>query len=173
MDILILAIIAIHVCVDHPPAPLDWSLVPAILAVADTGSLSAAAVRLERSQPTLGRQIARAEAALGLTLFTRHPRGLTLTEAGAALIPAARAVQAAAMDLALAAAGRDQALRGTVRITASQLGAHHVLPRIIARLRQDHPDIALDLLASDSSDNLPLREAEIAVRMFPSTQPDL
>lgn len=156
-----------------PLSQLDWSLVPALLAVADTGSLSAAAARLGRSQPTLGRQIAQAEATLGLTLFTRHPRGLTLTEAGAALLPAARAMDAAAHDLTLAAAGRDHALSGTVRISASQLVAHHILPPILARLRREHPGISIDLAPSDNPDNLLLREADIAVRMFPSTQLDL
>lgn len=77
---------AIHSCMDNP----DWTLYRSFLAVAEAGSLSAAARALRLSQPTLGRHMAELEHALGTVLFTRLPRGLTLTEAGAALLPAAR-----------------------------------------------------------------------------------
>lgn len=71
----------------------DWSLWQAFLAVADTGSLSAAAVRLGLTQPTLGRQIKRLEADLGLSLFARVARGLIPTETAQMLIPRARLVR--------------------------------------------------------------------------------
>ena len=64
---------------------LDWSLVQAFLAVAETGSLSAAARQLSTSQPTLGRQIKAIEAQLGAELFRRQPRGFALTQTGADL----------------------------------------------------------------------------------------
>ena len=81
---------------DNPLSSLDWSLVQAFLAVAETGSLSAAARKLGTSQPTLGRQIARMEEALGLTLFNRRPRGLELSKHGKMIVPAAKAMQEAA-----------------------------------------------------------------------------
>ncbi|WP_370162266.1 LysR family transcriptional regulator [Limimaricola soesokkakensis] len=55
-------------------ANLDWSLIRAFLAVAETGSLSAAARALGTSQPTLGRQVKAMEAQLGAELFHRRPR---------------------------------------------------------------------------------------------------
>ncbi|GAA6188485.1 LysR family transcriptional regulator [Litorivita sp. NS0012-18] len=156
-----------------PLARLDWALVQAFLAVAETGSLSGAAKRLGSSQPTLGRQISLLEASLGLTLFTRHPRGLSLSEEGARLRPAAERMQAAMRDIALTAAGRDTRLQGTVRITASEVVSHHILPPIIAQIRQQEPGIQVVLLPSDSTENLLYREADIALRMYRSTQLDV
>lgn len=152
---------------------LDWTLTRSFLAVAETGSLSAAARQLQLSQPTLGRHITDLEAALNLPLFTRQPRGLAPTEAALALIPHARAMRAAAAQLALAAAGQDGALHGTVRITASRIVAHHILPPMLADLRQQEPGIQIELAASDESENLLFREADIAVRMYRPTQLDL
>lgn len=152
---------------------LDWSLVRAFLAVAETGSLSAAARQLAQSQPTLGRQIKLLEDHLGLALFERRPRGLALTETGASLLEPAQAMRAAFGQLELAAAGQDAALRGTVRITASQVVAHYVLPPIIANIRRQEPDIQIELVPTDASENLLYREADIAVRMYRSQQLDV
>lgn len=153
--------------------PLDWSLIRSLLAVAEAGSLSAAARDLGLSQPTLGRQVQAAEAALGVAIFRRHPRGLELTEAGAALLEPAREMKVAAAKLSLLAAGRETRLSGTVRISASMVTAHYSLPPILARLRADEPEIEIELHASDASDNLLWREADIAVRMYRPDQPDL
>ncbi|MBI1216933.1 MAG: LysR family transcriptional regulator [Rhodobacteraceae bacterium] len=152
---------------------LDWSLIRSVLAVAEAGSLSAAARVLGLSQPTLGRQVQAAEEALGVALFRRHARGLALTEAGAAMVAPAREMQAAAARLSLIAAGRETQLSGTVRISASMVVAHHILPPILARLRADEPEIEIELHASDATDNLLWRETDIAVRMYRPEQPDL
>ncbi len=154
-------------------ASLDWALIRAFLAVAEAGSLSAAARALGLSQPTLGRQIQAAERALGGPLFRRHARGLTPTEAGAALIGPAREMQAAAARLMLAAAGRDARLSGTVRIAASVAVSAYVLPPLLARLRQEEPEIEIELSPSDRSDNLLYREADIALRMYRPEQLDV
>ncbi len=158
-----------HECMDT----LDWSLVPSLLAVADHGSLSAAARATGQSQPTLGRHIALAEARLGLPLFARTPRGLTPTEALQAMLPAARAMADASHALHLAAAGREVALKGTVRLTASRIMAAHVLPPILAALRTAEPEIDLELVPSDRQENLLQREADIALRMVRPVQADL
>lgn len=149
---------------------LDWTLTRSFLAVAETGSLSAAARVLNLSQPTLGRHIAEMEAALGLPLFTRQPRGLAPTEAATALLPHARAMRDAAASLALAAAGRDADLHGTVRITASRIVAFHILPPMLATLRASHPGIEVELVPTDTTENLHFREADIALRMYRPTQ---
>lgn len=158
---------------DKVLASLDWSLVQAFLAVAEGGSLSAAARALGSSQPTLGRQIATLEAALGAELFRRHPRGLSLSETGSAMLPAAQAMREAAARLSLAAAGGDHGLSGTVRLTASVVVAHFLLPPILARLRREAPGITIELVASDSSENLLFREADIAIRMYRPEQLDM
>lgn len=151
----------------------DWTLYRSFLTVAETGSLSAAARALHLSQPTLGRHIADLEAGLQTTLFTRAARGLVLTDAGAAMVPAARAMRDAAAQLALLAAGQGQSLQGTVRLTASRVVSHHLLPPMLADLRRHEPGIEIELVPSDSSENLLFREADIALRMYRPTQGDV
>lgn len=151
----------------------DWSLLRSFLAVAESGSLSGAARVLGLSQPTLGRHITETETALKLTLFTRTARGLALSVAGTALLPHAQAMQEAAQALSLAAAGRDADMSGTVRITASQIMATYILPAMLADLRMREPQIEIELVPSDTSENLLFREADIAVRMYRPTQLDL
>ncbi len=152
---------------------LDWSLIRSVLAVAEAGSLSGAARATGISQPTLGRHVQAAEAALGVSLFTRVTQGLVLTEAGQALLPAARAMQAAAAELALTAKGHTSGIEGTVRLTASRVVSHLILPPILARIRAGAPGIQIDLVPSDTSENLLFGEADIALRMYRPTQGDL
>lgn len=152
---------------------LDWSLVQAFLVVAETGSLSAAARQLDTSQPTLGRQVRAMEGVLGVELFHRKPKGLELTEAGTALLPAARAMRKAAGEIALTAAGRSEGLKGVVRITSSIMVSHHLLPPIVARILQRHPEIEIEIVPSDTSENLLFREADIAIRMYRPEQLDV
>ncbi len=152
---------------------LDWTLIQAFLAVAEHGSLSAAARAVGVSQPTMGRQVRAAEAALGIELFTRRKRGLELSDAGQALLPAAQAMGEAAARLSLLAEGRNNTPAGIVRITASDIVAHHLLPGILADIRQKEPFIELEILPSNETKNLLFRESDIAVRMYRPTQLDL
>ncbi|MBW6507509.1 MAG: LysR family transcriptional regulator [Rhodobacteraceae bacterium] len=154
-------------------APPDWTLLRSLLSVYETGSLSAAARSLGLSQPTLGRHIRALEVGLGQPLFTRAADGLRPTEAAASLVPHARAMREAAAKLALVAAAQRQGLAGEVRISASRIVAHHLLPPIIAGLRSEHPEIEITLVASDTSENLMFREADIALRMYRPTEPEL
>ena len=158
---------------DKTLSQLDWSLIRAFLAVAETGSLSGAARELSQSQPTLGRQIKLLEDQLGLRLFERQVRGFDLTPTGESLLEPARAMRDAFGQLSLRAAGRDDKMRGTVRITTSDVMARHALPLIIAEIREAEPDIQIELVPSDASENLLFREADIAVRMYRSTQLDV
>jgi DNA-binding transcriptional LysR family regulator len=151
----------------------DWSLIRVFLAVAETGSYSAAARRLGSSQPTVGRQVAALETAVGAPLFQRHAQGMRPTAAGAELLGPAREMERAARALALTAAGKADAMSGTVRVTASVAMAQHVLPPIVARIRETLPEVAIELVASDATDNLLFREADIAVRMFRPDQLDV
>lgn len=158
---------------DNALSKLDWSLVQSFIAVAESGSLSGAARNLGLSQPTLGRQIKALEQQIGAELFLRQPRGLVPTQAGAALLTPAQAMQDAAARLALTAAGQQERLAGTVRITASVATSLWHLPPIIARIRREEPGIEVELVPSDESRNLLFREADIAVRMFRPTQLDI
>ncbi|MVO15404.1 LysR family transcriptional regulator [Parasedimentitalea huanghaiensis] len=155
-----------------PPLP-DWSLIQSFLAVAETGSLSGAARRLNRSQPTLGRHIQSLEQDLGSQLFERHARGLRLSADGTRLLPMAQQMNAQMNAIALNVAGQSQQLQGTVRITASVFASHYLLPPILAHIRKEEPLIELELAPSDSSENLLFRAADIAVRMYRPSQLDI
>ncbi|WP_404401638.1 LysR family transcriptional regulator [Pelagibacterium halotolerans] len=142
-------------------------------AVAEHGSLSAAARALGVSQPTIGRHIEALEIGLGAKLFERSLSGFTPTELGLrAYEPVRQAAQALA-EAELYAAGSSMVLGGSVRITASVVTSHYTLPPMLRRLRDEFPDIALEVVPTDSPENLLMREADIAVRMFRPTQLDL
>jgi DNA-binding transcriptional LysR family regulator len=152
---------------------LDWTLIRSFLAVAEHKSLSAAARALSLTQPTIGRHVDALEAALGVVLFTRSVHGLKLSDAALDLVPHAKAMAATAAALARAASGEAADERGTVRITASDVVGAEVLPGILAQARAVHPAIAFELALSNRTENLMLREADIAVRMVRPTQRNL
>ena len=149
----------------------DWSQIQSFAAVAEHGSLSAAARTLGSSQPTLSRHIAQLEAEMGARLFERSRGGMALTAQGAELMHHAQAMADAAARFE--PTSTSPGLSGTVRITASRVVAHFTLPPIIAQIRLTHPEIEIELVASDSTDNLLRREADIALRIGEPTQPDL
>ena len=157
-----------HICMDV----LDWTLTRSFLAVAESGSLTGAARRLGLSQPTLSRHITDLESKLG-PLFHRQPRGLAPNDAALALLPHAKAMEEAAARLSLAAAGREEAPTGTVRITASRVVSFHILPSVLGDLRRAEPGIDIDLVPSDTSENLLMREADIALRMYRPDQAEV
>jgi len=152
---------------------MDWNQLRSFLATADTGSLSAAARRLGLSQPTLSRQMVALEQALGVTLFERVGRAVQLTDAGAALVEHARAMGAAADELALAASGQAQEAEGPVSVSASDAVAAWLLPPIVARLRDQAPGIVVEVISSNALADLRRREADIAVRHLRPDHPDL
>lgn len=154
-------------------AGIDWNLIRSFAAVADTGSLSAAARRLRASQPTIGRHVGELEASLGVVLFRRGRRGYELTDRGAALFERARAMGADADAFALLAAGATEKIAGTVRIAASEVVAAYVLPAMLARLAIEEPGIEVELVPSNRVENLLRRDADIAVRMVEPSQQDL
>ena len=151
----------------------DWTLLQSFLAVAETGSYSAAARASQRSQPTIGRHVEQLQSQLGATLFQRASTGYVLTQTGIALVDHARAMQAAAAKISLITEGRAEDVRGTVRVTASEIVATYILPEIFAQLLAQEPELQIELVATNSTENLSLREADIAVRMVQPEQQDL
>jgi DNA-binding transcriptional LysR family regulator len=151
----------------------DWNRARAFLVTAEEGSLSAAGRALGMAQPTVGRQIDALERELDLLLFDRVGRRLVLTEAGMDLLEHVRSMGEAASRMSLAASGQSQTLAGPVSISASQMFAARVLPPIVAELRREQPGIHVEVVASDTASDLRRREADIAVRNFRPTHPDL
>lgn len=159
----------IQICMDQ----IDWNLARAFCATADAGSLSAAARKIGLTQPTLSRQVAALEDALSVTLFERIGKKLVLTDAGLGLLEHAQAMAAAADAMALAAAGKVQEIAGRVTVSASDAISAYLLPDIVARIRQQAPQITLVIVASNSISDLRRREADIAIRHVRPTEPEL
>ncbi|MFK8004235.1 MAG: LysR family transcriptional regulator [Polyangiales bacterium] len=142
----------------------DWNQARAFLVTAEEGSLSAAARALGLTQPTLSRQVAGLEEALGVTLFERTPRALLLTQSGVELLGHFRTMGDAANSISLAATGQSQAVTGHVLISATNLMATHFLPPALKTLSKTAPGLHIEILASNELSDLRRREADIAIR---------
>jgi DNA-binding transcriptional LysR family regulator len=149
---------------------ISWDHYRTFLAVVETGSLSAAARRLGLTQPTVGRHIEALEQAFGAPLFLRTPQGLLPTDKALAMKGHARGMSAMSSALARIASGDMEEVRGTVRISASEVIAVETLPPILARLQEDHPALQIELSASDAVEDLLQQEADIAIRMVRPSQ---
>ncbi|NML44048.1 LysR family transcriptional regulator [Ramlibacter sp. G-1-2-2] len=147
---------------------IGWDLVRTFLGVLSEGSLSGAARALAITQPTAGRHVAALEQALGVPLFTRSPGGLLPTEAALALRGHAESMRSTAAALRRAAESQGEGVRGTVRISASEIVGVEVLPPIVAELRRAHPELKVELVLTNRVQDLLKQEADLAVRM---TQP--
>ena len=144
---------------------LDWDALRIFLAVAESGSLSAASRRLRVSQPTVSRRIAALEEQMATRLFDRAGRVLRPTEAAAALLEPARRMAREVEDAARRIAGRDQGLTGTVRLSCTEgLGARW-LPSRLRALRDELPGIDLELVVDNFAVNLSRGEADLALRL--------
>ncbi|SFK53916.1 transcriptional regulator, LysR family [Pseudovibrio ascidiaceicola] len=151
----------------------DWNQARAFLVTAEEGSLSAAARALGLTQPTLGRQVSALEEALGVTLFERVGRSLTLTQAGFELLEHVKSMGEAANRISLAASGQSQEIDGTVCISASDTASAFLLTPILKQLREIAPGIHMEIIATNSVSDLQQREADIAIRHVRPEQPDL
>lgn len=152
---------------------MDWNQVRAFEATAECGSLSSAARKLRLTQPTLSRQVAALEEALGVTLFERVGKRLVLTAPGVELLEHARTMRESADLMSLAASGRSQAVEGLVTISATDAIAVHVLPPILARIRSQAPLVTVEIVSSNAISDLRRREADIAIRHVRPEEPEL
>jgi DNA-binding transcriptional LysR family regulator len=160
-------------CMDWKSVKFDWNRARAFLVTAEEGSLSAAARALGMAQPTLGRQVAALEQELGVALFERAGRGLVMTPSGRELMDHVRVMGEAAERMSLAASGKAQAVEGTVSISASEVDAAFRLPAIIRQIREAAPGIDVEIVATNAESDLRRREADIAIRNYRPTQPNL
>jgi DNA-binding transcriptional LysR family regulator len=148
----------------------SWDLLGAFLAVMHTGSLSGASRSLGVAQPTVRRQVEALEEALGVVLFTRSPTGLTPTDVAIATMPYAESMAGSADALVRLVSAPTNAEGGTVRLTASEVLGAEVLPSILAELHRAHPQIQIELSATNANLDLLRRDADIAIRMVQPTQ---
>ena len=136
-----------------------------LLAVVDTGSLSAASRRLHMPLTTVSRRISELEAHLRTRLLNRTTRRLTLTDAGDAYVAACRRIVEQLEEAERVAAGEYQAPRGELTVTAPMVfGRVHVVP-VVAGFMEAYPDVKLDLRLSDRVLDLQEEHVDVAVRI--------
>lgn len=152
---------------------MDWDKLRIFHAVADAGSLTHAGDTLHLSQSAVSRQIRALEEALGTTLFHRHARGLILTEQGELLFEATSSM-ARKLDSA-SARMRDSTehVLGELKVTTTVgFGTLWLAPRLV-KLYEKYPDLKIDLMLEERVLDLPMREADVAIRMKEPSQSDL
>ncbi|MCF3594118.1 LysR family transcriptional regulator [Rhodobacteraceae bacterium LMO-12] len=152
---------------------MDWDKLRIFHAVADAGSLTHAGDTLHLSQSAVSRQVRALEESLNTTLFHRHARGLILTEQGELLFDATRAM-IRRLDTATARIrDSEEEVFGELRVTTTTgFGTLWLVPRLPA-LYDKYPDLKIDLMLEERVLDLPMREADVAIRMKEPSQADL
>lgn len=144
---------------------IDWDDVRYFLAVARGGSVRAAATRLGVNHSTVLRRIAQLEERLGAHMFEKLPSGYRLTAAGEEVLELADQMEASSLQLETRVFGRDQSVRGLLRVTLAPTLATNLLMPDFADFARLHPDIEIEILSSGELANLTNREADVAIRV--------
>ncbi len=152
---------------------MDWDKLRIFHAVADKGSLTHAGEVLHLSQSAVSRQIRALEESLNVTLFHRHARGLILTEQGELLFEATTQMVKRLDATAARIRDSEDEVLGELRVTTTTgFGTLWLAPRL-ARLYENYPQLKIDLMLEERLLDLPMREADVAIRLKEPSQADL
>jgi len=152
---------------------MDWDKLRIFHTVADAGSLTHAGDKLNLSQSAVSRQVRALEEALNATLFHRHARGLILTEQGELLFDATRAMTKRLDTASARIRDSEEEVFGELRVTTTTgFGTLWLAPRL-PHLYEKYPDLKIDLMLEERVLDLPMREADVAIRMKEPSQADL
>lgn len=152
---------------------MDWDKLRIFHAVADAGSLTHAGDTLHLSQSAVSRQVRALEESLNTTLFHRHARGLILTEQGELLFDATRAMTKRLDAASARIRDSEEEVFGELRVTTTLgFGTIWLAPRL-HKLYEQYPDLNIDLMLEERVLDLPMREADAAIRMKEPSQADL
>ena len=152
---------------------MDWDKLRIFHAVADAGSLTHAGDSLNLSQSAVSRQIRALEESLDATLFHRHARGLILTEQGELLFDATRSMSQRLEAATARIRDSNEEVFGVLRVTTTTgYGSLWLAPRL-PKLYEQYPDLQIDLMLDERVLDLPMREADVAIRMKEPSQADL
>ncbi|WP_071795686.1 LysR family transcriptional regulator [Natronohydrobacter thiooxidans] len=152
---------------------MDWDKLRIFHAVADAGSLTHAGDVLQLSQSAVSRQIRALEESLDTILFHRHARGLILTEQGELLFDATKTMSRTLESAAARIRDAEDEVYGELRVTTTTgFGTLFLAPRLPALYAQ-YPDLKIDLMLEERVLDLPMREADVAIRMKEPSQADL
>ncbi|MDE5442139.1 LysR family transcriptional regulator [Bradyrhizobium sp. CSA207] len=144
---------------------IDWDDVRYFLAVAREGSVRAAAERIKVNHSTILRRISQLEERLGTRMFEKLPSGYRLTEAGEETLAFAEQMEASSAQLQTRVFGRDQSVRGLLRVTLPSTLATHLLMPDLAEFGRLHPEIEMEILSINEPINLTNRQADVAIRV--------
>ena len=145
---------------------MDLANLSAFIAIAETGSFSSAAERLYLTQPAVSKRIAGLEQLLGVRLFDRLGREVSLTEAGRALLPRAYQIVNVLDDTRRALTNLTGEVTGRLTLATSHHIGLHRLPPVLRAFTREYPGVALDIQFLDSEaayDEVLHGRAEIAV----------
>ncbi len=152
---------------------MDWDKLRIFHAVADAGSLTAAGDTLHLSQSAVSRQVRALEETLNTTLFHRHARGLILTEQGELLFDATKSMSKRLETASARIRDSEEEVFGELKVTTTTgFGTIWLAPRL-SRLYAQYPDLKIDLMLEERVLDLPMREADVAIRMKEPSQADL
>lgn len=152
---------------------MDWDKLRVFHAVAKAGSLTGAGEAVNLSQSAVSRQISSLEDSLGVSLFRRHARGLTLTEQGEILHSATRDMFVKLSHIKDQLSDTRDLPAGPLTITVSEFIGSTWLAPMLADFRNRYPDIHLSVIFEDKILNLGMREADAAIRLGKPKEPEL
>jgi DNA-binding transcriptional LysR family regulator len=152
---------------------MDWDKLRIFHAAAAAGSFTHAGETLHLSQSAISRQVAALEYELKASLFHRHARGLLLTEQGEMLFRTVQEVMGKLEGARLRLSDAREKPHGELKVTANTgFGSAWLAPRL-PEFRELYPDIDLSVILTEDELDLSMREADIALRLYEPTQPDL
>ncbi len=152
---------------------MEWGDVRVFLAIVRSGSLGEAARRLGVSHPTVGRRLKALEQHARQPLLRRTRDGLVTTDAGDAVLALAEAMENSALAMERRLEGSPGRLEGILRISSADWFACHVLTPVLAELVRRHPAVVPELIASYRLLDLSRRDADVAFRIVPFSEPDI
>lgn len=135
--------------VNHPLIMLDPDVLRSFVAIAETGSFTAAAARIYRTPSAVSMQIKRLEEQLGVSVFLRDARNVALTHDGEVLLSYARRL--IALNRETISQFVPSEVSGVVRIGSPSDYGEVVLPEVLKRFAQTHPAVAVDVVIDQSS----------------------
>jgi DNA-binding transcriptional LysR family regulator len=135
------------------------------IAVIETGSLTRAARRLSICKSAVSKSIQRLELELGASLIVRTTRRIGVTEAGASFLDSCREIARIADEAVSAVSPSPDALRGSLRVASSIEYSAVVLAPVLARLRNAHPQLRIEMMSGDRYIDLITEGVDVAIRV--------
>lgn len=150
---------------------MDWNHLNVMVALAEQGTLKAAAEQLDLNTSTVWRQVQNLEKTLGSQLFIAGKSGYALTDVGRSVLEHARQVSAHIEAIKTQSCAQHASMQGLIRITGPENMVRKLLPPLVNEFRNENPGVEFELIEDAAALNLVRREADLALRIT-ETPPD-